>query len=109
MTEENTQQSNLDVETVLQGDTEPTTSSTDAFFDALESDVNSAVTHKNSTKTEQVTPQVEGSSDTGNGGEPVEETKAEPKSDWEKRYSDSSREAQRLNAELKELQPIQPL
>ena len=105
--EETTQQSNLDVETVLQGDAEPTSSSTDAFFDTLESDVNSAITHKNSTKTEQVTPQVEGSSDTGNSGEPGVETK--PDTDWEKRYSDSTREAQRLNAEVQELEPLKPL
>jgi len=105
--EETTQQSNLDVETVLQGDTESADSSTDAFFDALESDVNSAVTHKDSTKTEQVTPQVEGSSDTGNGGEP--EVEARPDTDWEKRYSDSTREAQRLGAELKHLEPLKPL
>ena len=105
--EETTQQSNLDVETVLQGDAEPTSSSTDAFFDTLESDVNSAITHKNSTKTEQVTPPVEGSSDTGNGGEP--EVESNPSTDWEKRYSDSTREAQRLNAEVQELEPLKPL
>jgi len=104
---ENVQQSNLDVETVLQGDTEPTNSSTDAFFDALESDVNSAVATPNSTDKEQVTPQVEGSSETGNSGEP--EVEASPAIDWEKRYSDSTREAQRLNAEVKELEPLKPL
>ena len=108
MAEDKKQKGNLDMETVMQGDTDQS-SSTDAFFDALESDVNSAITHDNSTDKEQVTPQKEGSSETGNSGEPVEETKTEPKMDWEKRYSDSSREAQRLNAELKELQPLQPL
>ena len=106
MTEENVQQSNLDVETVMQG-AENTSSSTDAFFNALESDVNGAITHDNSTKTEQVTPQVEGSSDAGNSGEPVVETQSAV--DWEKRYSDSSREAQRLGAEVKNLEPLKPL
>jgi len=107
MTEENVQQGNLNVETVLQGDTGSNTSSADTFFDALESDVNSAITHDNSTNTEQVTPQVEGSSDTGNSGEPAVE--ANPDTDWEKRYSDSTREAQRINAELKNLEPLKPL
>ena len=107
MTEENVQQSNLDPETALRGTVESDSSSTDAFFDALESDVNSAVTHANSTNTEQVTPQVEGSSDTGNSGEPAVETK--PVTDWEKRYSDSTREAQRLGAEMKDLEPLKPL
>ena len=103
--EENTQKSNLDMETVMQGTAADTSSSTDAFFNALESDVNSVI--QDSTKTEQVTPQVEGSSDAGNSGEPVVEAK--PETDWEKRYSDSTREAQRLGAEMKHLEPLKPL
>ena len=103
--EENTQKGNLDMETVMQGTAVDTSSSTDAFFNALESDVNSGI--KDSTKTEQVTPQVEGSSDAGNSGEP--EVEAKPETDWEKRYSDSTREAQRLGAELKNLEPLKPL
>ena len=107
MANERTQTGNLDVETALQGDAGSTESSTDAFFGALENDVNSVVTHTNSTKTEQATPQVEGSSDAGNSGEPVVEAK--PETDWEKRYSDSTREAQRLGAEMKNLEPLKPL
>ena len=103
--EENTQKGNLDMETVMQGTAEDTSSSTDAFFNALESDVNSVIT--DSTKTEQVTSQVESSSDAGNSGEPVVEAK--PETDWEKRYSDSTREAQRLGAEMKNLEPLKPL
>ena len=103
--EENTQKGNLDMETVMQGNAIDTSSSTDAFFNALESDVNSVIA--DSTKTEQVTPQVEGSSDAGNSGEPVVE--ANPETDWEKRYSDSTREAQRLGAEMKNLEPLKPL
>lgn len=105
--EENTQKSNLDIETVMEGTTENTSSSTDAFFGALESDVNSAITHNDSTKTEQATPQAEGSSDAGNSGEP--EVEAKPEVDWAKRYSDSTREAQRLSAEMKHLEPLKPL
>ena len=111
MAEDKKQKSNLDMETVMQGTTEDQSSSTDAFFDALENDVNSAITHTDSTDKEQVTPQAQAKdpSDTGNSGETVEETQAGLSTDWEKRYSDSSREAQRLNAELRELQPLQPL
>ena len=109
MKDDRTQKGNLDVETVMQGTTDESSSSTDAFFDALESDVNSAITHDNSTDKEQVTPQKKGSSETGNGGELVEETKTEPDTDWQKRYSDSSREAQRLSAEVKNLEPLKPL
>jgi len=105
--EENTQKGNLDMETVMQGTAADTSSSADAFFNALESDVNSVVAQDTSTKTEQVTPQVEGSSDAGNSGEPVVEAK--PETDWEKRYSDSTREAQRLGAEMKNLEPLKPL
>jgi hypothetical protein len=111
MANDKKQKGNLDIETALQGDAVDNASSTDAFFDALESDVNSAITHDNSTDKEQVTPeaQVKDPSETGNSGEPVEEAKTELSENWEKRYSDSSREAQRLNAELKTLQPLKPL
>ena len=111
MAENKKQKGNLDMETVMQGTTEDQSSSTDAFFDALESDVNSAITHDNSTDKEQVTPQAQAKdpSDTGNSGELAVEEQAEPSENWEKRYSDSSREAQRLNAELKTLQPLKPL
>ena len=107
MANERTQTGNLDVETALQGDADSTESSTDAFFGALENDVNSVVTHTNSTKTEQATPQVEGSSDAGNSGAPAVEIQSD--TDWKKRYSDSTREAQRLNAEMRNLQPLKPL
>ena len=111
MKDDRTQKGNLDVETVMQGTTDESSSSTDAFFDALESDVNSAITHDNSTDKEQVTPsaKVGDPSETGNSGELVEETKTEPDTDWQKRYSDSSREAQRLSAEVKNLEPLKPL
>jgi len=109
MTDDRKQKGNLDVETVMEGTTVDTNSSADAFFDSLESDVNSVITHDNSTGKEQATPQLEGSSETGNSGEPVEEAIVDPTVDWEKRYSDSSREAQRISAELKTLKPLKPL
>ena len=111
MKDDRTQKGNLDMESVMQGTTDEASSSTDAFFDSLESDVNSVITQDSSTDKEQVTPptKVEDPSETGNGGELVEETKVEPGQNWEKRYSDSSREAQRLSAEVKNLEPLKPL
>ena len=111
MKEDRTQKGNLDMESVMQGTTDESSSSTDAFFDSLESDVNSVITQDNSTDKEQVTPSTEvgDPSETGNGGELVEETKVKPDQNWEKRYSDSSREAQRLSAEVKNLEPLKPL
>ena len=95
MKEDRTQKGNLDMESVMQGTTDEASSSTDAFFDSLESDVNSVITQNNSTDKEQVTPstKVGDPSETGNGGELVEETKIEPDKNWEKRYSDSDRKS----------------
>ena len=79
--------------------------STDNFFDALENEVNSAITDAN--QQQEVTPQ--------QNQDPVQatpETKQEdPKEDvdWEKRYKDSSREAQRLNTEVQETRPYKPI
>ena len=111
MNNDRTQKGNLDMESVMQGTTDESSSSTDAFFDSLESDVNSVITQDNSTDKEQVTPstKVGDPSETGNSGELVEEAKVEPDQNWEKRYSDSSREAQRLSAEVKNLEPLKPL
>ena len=111
MKQDRTQKGNLDMESVMQGTIDESSSSTDAFFDSLESDVNSVITQDNSTDKEQVTPstKVGDPSETGNSGELVEETKTEPDTDWQKRYSDSSREAQRLSAEVKNLEPLKPL
>ena len=74
------------------------------FFEALETEVNSAIAD----------PEVsEGTPQQASG--PVKETrevKAEaPKTDtdWEKRYKDSSREAQKMNSRLKQFEPFVPL
>jgi hypothetical protein len=83
--------------------------SSDSFFDALDNEVSGAVLDQdtsgevqqesNEPIAEQVTQQnVDPAQATGNDTV-----------DWEKRYKDSSREAQRLNAELQEFQPIRPL
>jgi len=74
------------------------------FFEALETEVNSAIADP---KESEETPQQESG--------PLQETRevnAEaPKTDanWEKRYKDSSREAQKMNSKLKQFEPFVPL
>ena len=79
--------------------------SSDDFFNALENDVNSAIqepelTSDNSEATpptsdpEQVTHTTEGSNN---------------ETDWEKRYKDSTREAQKMHTELSDLKPFVPV
>ena len=80
--------------------------STGNFFDALEAEVNSAVTESEETK-QTVTPPKQ--------SDPVKETRTAKQEgtteqvDWEKRYKDSTREAQRLNAQLKEHENYVPI
>ena len=101
--------SNPDVEEVLQGDTTEDTGS-DQFFDSLEQQVNGQVydEDESSSQPEQVTQQQADTRVTGN--EEVDwRTEAE---NLKQRYSDSSREAQRLKAELdntQELTKFRPL
>ena len=77
----------------------------DSFFDALDNDVNGMVTNPETDgEAEAQEPEVEQT--TQPMADPVQ---TEGNTDWEKRYKDSSREAQRLNSELKELEPIKPL
>ena len=94
--------SNPDVETVLEGDTEEIEGS-EGFFEQLESDVNGQIYDDEAhSQPEQVTQQQADPQITGN-----EEV------DWrgeaenlKQRYSDSSRVAQRLKAELNEAQEL---
>ena len=77
----------------------------DSFFDALDNDVNGMVTNPETDgEAEAQEPEVEQT--TQPMADPVS---TDGNTDWEKRYKDSSREAQRLNSELKELEPIKPL
>jgi hypothetical protein len=82
--------------------------SSDDFFAALEEDVNSAIQEdtleENTTEVtppksepEQVTHETEGSNT------------ANSDVDWEKRYKDSSREAQKMHTELSGLKPFVPV
>tara|TARA_R100000278_G_scaffold72720_1_gene57080 strand:- start:6159 stop:6998 length:840 start_codon:yes stop_codon:yes gene_type:complete len=71
-------------------------SSTD-FFDAMEKDVNSVVTGESQTEPISETTQNTQANNTAKTGS--------QRIDWKKRYQDSSREAQRLHSEVKDLKP----
>ena len=78
----------------------------DSFFDALDNEVNGVVTDSEP-QGEVLEAQEPG---VGQITQPVADpVNTDGNTDWEKRYKDSSREAQRLNSELKELEPIKPL
>ena len=80
--------------------------SAENFFDALEQEVNSAVTESEKTDN-PVTPQESQGPAKATPEQSDEGTKEEV--DWEKRYKDSSREAQRLNTELKDNDSYKPI
>jgi hypothetical protein len=71
-------------------------SSTD-FFDAMEKDVNSMVNEESQTEPISGTTQNTQANNTARTGS--------QRIDWKKRYQDSSREAQRLHSEVKDLKP----
>ena len=83
----------------------------DDFFSALEDSVNSMVQEpeKPETKTE-VTPDIQGSTQTVTSEAAVSQGSEDIELDnLKKRYSDSSREAQNLRAQLNELKPFVPV
>ena len=86
------------------GNPEPIGTSGD-FFEALEDNVNSAIQDNNM--------KAEATQAPSSGPEQVthapKEHGTEGNIDWEKRYKDSTREAQRLNSELKTLKPYVPV
>lgn len=80
--------------------------SSEDFFSQLEADVNSGIIDEID-QPEEVTPVV-------NMAPETQATQTEPQGSndsegWEKRYKDSSREAQRLHSELNELKPFVPV
>jgi len=104
--------SNSDIEEVLEGDETSEVDDTDDFFDNLEASVNNIVTEGSDAvsqpETEQETQQAD-TADTGNENKVDWKIKAET---LEKRYGDSSREAQRLKTEndsLQEMSKFKPL
>ena len=80
--------------------------SAENFFDALEQEVNSAITESEKTDN-PATPQESQGPVEATPGQSEEGPKDEV--DWEKRYKDSSREAQRLNSKLKETESYNPI
>ena len=76
------------------------------FFAALDKDVNSMM-HDSQSSTEPDAPVLaEAQSETSQA---VPVSPEQQKHDWEKRYSDSSKEAKRLNERLSELEPYVPV
>ena len=108
--EENVQEGNLDVEAALAGG--DTSSSNDNFFGELEQQVNGGMADENFIPTEE-TQQANGPDESATQQEPEGSANTV---DWDsednpykKRYSDSSREAQRLNDGIKDLKPFVPV
>jgi len=86
------------------GNPEPIGASSD-FFEALEDNVNSAIQDNNSQAEVTQAP----SSGPAEVTHAPKEQGTEGVVDWEKRYKDSTREAQRLNSELRTLKPYVPV
>ena len=86
------------------GNPEPIGASDD-FFEALEDNVNSAI-QDNTTKAEVTQAPQSGPAQVTHA---KTEQGTEGTIDWEKRYKDSTREAQRLNRELQTLKPYVPV
>jgi hypothetical protein len=108
--EENVQEGNLDVEAALAGGDD--SSSNDNFFGELEQQVNGGIADERFIPTEE-TQQADGPDESATQQEPEGSTNVV---DWDnednpykKRYSDSSREAQRLNSDIKDLKPFVPV
>tara|TARA_R110000744_G_scaffold338027_1_gene443218 strand:- start:1247 stop:2101 length:855 start_codon:yes stop_codon:yes gene_type:complete len=83
----------------------PGSGSTDDFFERMENDVNGGI--QDHQIQSAATPEVNNGANMATHNEqpsdPIEST------DWEKRYKDSSKEAQKLYGELKELKPFVPV
>jgi len=108
--EENVQEGNLDVEAALAGGDD--SSSNDNFFGELEQQVNGGMADEKFIPTEE-TQQADGPDESATQQSPEGSTNTV---DWDsednpykKRYSDSSREAQRLNGDIKDLKPFVPV
>ena len=77
------------------------------FFEALENDVNGAIQDEASSS--EVTPPANSGPEQVTHVESEEGSKNEKQVDWEQRYKDSTREAQRLHTEMSELKPFIPV
>ncbi len=79
--------------------------SSDSFFDAIEDEVNGMVTDEAEPNVE-ATPQ---EADPNNTEDASQQVSDESSDNWKKRYGDSTREAQKIRAELNELKPFVPV
>jgi len=79
----------------------------DDFFEALENDVNGAI--QDETPNSEVTQTPKSGPEQVTHVESEEGSNNEAKVDWEQRYKDSTREAQRLHGEMSELKPFIPV
>ena len=79
----------------------------DDFFEALENDVNGAIQDKASIS--EVTPPQKSGSEQVTHVKSEDGSKSENVIDWEQRYKDSTREAQRIHGEMSELKPFIPV
>ena len=82
-------------------------SSGDDFFEALENDVNGAI--QDDVQNSEVTPPLQSGPEQATHVESEEGSKNETQVDWEQRYKDSTREAQRLHSEMSSLKPFIPV
>ena len=82
--------------------------SVDSFFDNLEDDVNSIISEGDKVE-EQATPTTDPVIETQSQESVSQPSEENHNIDWKKRYSDSTREAQRMQAELNELKPYVPV
>ena len=79
----------------------------DDFFAALENDVNGAI--QDETQSSEVTPPLQSGPEQVTHVKSEEGSNSETKVDWEQRYKDSTREAQRLHQEMTDLKPFIPV
>lgn len=96
----------MDLENNTQGNSNSFDSSGDDFFDALEQDVNSMVQDEMPVTEAEVTPARQ---DSNNVTAEAQGSQNAEVDNLKKRYSDSSREAQGLRAQLNELKPFIPV
>ena len=96
----------MDLENNAQGNPVNTGSEGSDFFDALEHDVNSMVQDKTPVTEAEATPAPQGSNNVTAQAEGSQNADLD---NMKKRYSDSSREAQNLKAQLNELKPFVPV
>ena len=99
-----TKTDNLDTDLCVESPEESTSPSADDFFEALDRKVNEGILEPEGTTADNVQ---QSQSQVTSEMSPTEDSDREH--NWEKRYTDSSSEARKLNTELKELEPYVPI